>query len=83
MGFWLVVVAVIGALIIALHWISYTLLKTRIGRSQRWGLNVCCGTVDGGGVNADIVKHGDPPNFVALDSVYDLPFSDGQFDSVL
>ncbi|MEM9173088.1 MAG: methyltransferase domain-containing protein [Pseudomonadota bacterium] len=70
-------------LLIVLHWISYRWLKVRIVASQRWGLNICCGNTDGGGINADIVKHSDVPNFVALTDIYCLPFEDGQFETVL
>jgi SAM-dependent methyltransferase len=66
-----------------LNVLSYSALKARIVRRQRWDLNICCGKTDGGGVNADIVQHGEVPNFVLLDSVYDLPFEDDQFDTVL
>jgi len=48
-----------------------------------WDLNICCGTADGGGVNADIYQHSQLPNFVLLDDVYSLPFRDDQFDGVL
>jgi hypothetical protein len=46
-------------------------------------LNICCGTTDGGGINADILQHSDVPNFVKLDSIYRLPFADKQFGVVL
>ncbi|MEM7503504.1 MAG: methyltransferase domain-containing protein [Pseudomonadota bacterium] len=71
------------AIVVFLHWYSYRYLKRSIIRRQRWGLNICCGTIDGGGVNADIVQHGDLPNFVKLESIYRLPFKDKQFDTVL
>lgn len=64
------------------HEISYHWLKNRIVRRQRWGLNICCGTTDGGGVNADIVAHQPLPHFIQVD-VYRLPFGTGQFRSVL
>ena len=67
----------------ALNVLSYSFLKQRILRRHRWDLNVCCGKTDGGGVNADIVQHRALPNFVLLDSVYALPFEDGQFETVL
>jgi len=69
--------------VITLHWYSYRRLKTYIIGRRRWDLNICCGTTDGGGVNADIVQHGEVPNFVKLDSIYRLPFADGQFEVVL
>ncbi len=64
--------------------ISYVFLKNRILRRQCWGLNVCCGKTDGGGINADIVKHN--PNlkgFHKITDVYRLPFSEGKFQNVL
>jgi SAM-dependent methyltransferase len=66
-----------------LNILSYRVLKRRILRSRRWGLNICCGATDGGGVNADIFKHRNLPNFVKVDDVCHLPFADNQFDSVL
>jgi SAM-dependent methyltransferase len=68
---------------IALHWYSYHRLKHTILERRRWALNICCGTTDGGGINADIVRHGEVPNFVLLESIYRLPFADGQFDVAL
>ena len=65
--------AAITAAVIFLHWYSYRRLKSYIVGRRRWGLNICCGTTDGGGVNADILQHGDVPNFVRLDSIYRLP----------
>src|SRR5690606_13647879 len=67
----------------ALNLISYSYLKERTLLRRRWDLNICCGKTDGGGVNADIVRHADVSNFVLLDSVYDLPFEDGAFETVL
>jgi SAM-dependent methyltransferase len=65
------------------HLLSYSLLKKRILTRQRWGINICCGRTDGGGVNADIVKHKDVSNFVLIKDVYNLPFRDHQFETVL
>lgn len=70
-------------IIVFLHWYSYRHLKTRIVASRSWDLNICCGTVDGGGVNADIMQHADVPNFVQVKNIYRLPFEDGQFETVL
>ena len=64
------------------HEISYRWLKGRIVGRRRWDLNVCCGTTDGGGVNADIVAHTKLPRFVCVD-VYRLPFADRHFEHVL
>lgn len=70
-------------IVIFLHWYSYRYLKSDIIRRRRWDLNICCGTTDGGGVNADIVQHADVPNFVKVDSIYRLPFESGCFETVL
>ena len=75
--------ATVTAIIVFLHWYSYRCLKADIIRRQRWDLNICCGTIDGGGVNADIVQHANVPNFVKVDSIYRLPFVDNQFETVL
>ncbi|MFP4027887.1 MAG: methyltransferase domain-containing protein [Candidatus Brocadiia bacterium] len=66
-----------------LNILSYRILKGRIVRRQDWDLNICCGKTDGGGVNADIIKHVDMPNFVKVDDIYNLPFEDGEFETVL
>jgi len=65
------------------HFASYYMGKRRILRGNTWGLNICCGKTDGGGVNADIVAHMQLPRFVQVDSIYELPFRDEEFDSVL
>lgn len=69
--------------VVFLHWYSYRLLKDDITARQKWDLNICCGKVDGGGVNADIMQYSDVPNFVLLDNIYKLPFEDSQFETVL
>lgn len=67
-----------------LNQLSYNLMKKKIiGKRDRWGLNICCGKTDGGGVNADIFLHKDVPNFVQLKDIYNLPFTNQQFESVL
>jgi ubiquinone/menaquinone biosynthesis C-methylase UbiE len=38
---------------------------------------------DGGGLNVDIVKHKELPRFKQIDNIYDLPFEDGEFETVL
>ena len=63
--------------------LSYRVIKRRILKRQRWGLNICCGFSDGGGVNADIVRHKDVPNFVLVDDICRLPFRDEEFETVL
>lgn len=65
------------------HFLSYSLLKKKILKRQKWGINICCGKTDGGGINVDIVRHGDIPNFVLVKDIYNLPFRDQQFDAVL
>ncbi|MEO0997224.1 MAG: methyltransferase domain-containing protein [Pseudomonadota bacterium] len=76
-------VMAVTTIVVFLHWYSYRYLKTLIAGRRRWDLNICCGSVDGGGINADIVKHADVPNFVLTSDIYQLPFADGQFDTVL
>lgn len=86
-GFWLLLLAAIGVIVIVLwlaHQWSYQLAKRRVLNRQKWGLNICCGYTDGGGVNADIICHDEAlPNFVEIADVTDLPFGDKQFDTVL
>ncbi len=65
------------------HYISYNVLKTRILKERKWDLNICCGKTDGGGVNADIFRHMDVPNFIQVNDIYNLPFDNKQFDKVL
>ncbi len=81
-GFGLVAAGLLG-LGKALNVVSYGFLKGRILRRRAWGLNVCCGKTDGGGVNADIVPHAPVPRFVRVGDISRLPFRDGQFDTVL
>jgi hypothetical protein len=70
-------------LILFLHFISYDVIKTRTLKFRKWGLNICCGKTDGGGVNADIIKHAEIPNFIKVDNIYSLPFADEEFDHIL
>ena len=65
------------------HTISYKIIKKRIIGKTSWDLNICCGTIDGGGINADIYKHAELPNFVLIEDIYKLPFDDGRFEKVL
>ena len=64
------------------HVLSYSVIKRRILRQQKWDLNICCGKTDGGGINADIVAHSALPNMVLVD-IHCLPFRDRQFNTVL
>lgn len=79
----LVVVAGVTLYLVLAHFVSYKLGKDRILKRQKWDLNICCGRTDGGGVNADIVQHGVLPRFVQVSSIYDLPFKDAEFETVL
>lgn len=83
MLYFLALVATVTAIILFLHWYSYRYLKSLIVGRRRWDLNICCGTTDGGGVNVDIVRHADVPNFFKVDDIYRLPFRDGEFETVL
>ena len=83
MWYFMAFAVTVTAIVVFLHWYSYRCLKHSIVRRQSWDLNICCGKIDGGGVNADIVRHNDIPNFVLLESIYHLPFPDGVFQTVL
>lgn len=83
MLYFLTFVVSVTGIILFLHSLSYKWLKSAIVSRQSWDLNVCCGTTDGGGVNVDIVQHADVPNFLKVDSIYNLPFEDQRFDTVL
>ncbi len=63
--------------------ISYDVMKKKILLRQKWDLNICCGKTDGGGLNVDIVKYKEVQNFIKVDDVYNLPFGDKEFRSVL
>lgn len=80
------VVLLVGGIALVL-WLAnrfaYGFLKERMLRRRVWDLNICCGKTNGGGVNADIVRHAEVPNFVLLDDIYHLPFKDNQFETVL
>ncbi|MDO8639388.1 MAG: methyltransferase domain-containing protein [bacterium] len=78
--FWLFSIILLLAF---LHLYSYHYLKWQVVRSKKWDLNISCGKTDGGGVNADIAKHANLPNFVFLKDIYHLPFKDKQFDTIL
>jgi len=70
-------------LLFFLNWLSYTFSKNKVLRRRIWDLNICCGKTDGGGYNADIVKHADVNNFILIKDIYRLPFKDKQFPFVL
>lgn len=65
------------------QFISYYYLKNKILKRKKWGLNICSGRTDGGGVNADIFRFEAVPNFVLIDDIYHLPFRDNQFATCL
>lgn len=86
MWYWLyIILAFLGIAVFLnfLNWLSYTFLKNQIVTSRKWHLNICCGKTDGGGINADIVRHENLPHFILVKDIYHLPFKDKQFDYVL
>lgn len=68
---------------ILLHFLSYNLIKNNILNSQKWDMNICSGKTDGGGLNVDIMKHTDVNNLLIVDDIYNLPFHNKEFESVL
>lgn len=82
MTFFFSLVAVISSIYI-LNIISYRIIKHHLISGKKWDLNICCGKTDGGGRNADIVQHDELPNFDLIDDIYNLPYENGQFNSVL
>ncbi len=76
------IVIFVGQLFLT-NYISYHIMKRRVLERRIWDLNICCGKTDGGGVNADIVKHSSVPNFYKIDNIYQLPFTDKYFQKVL
>jgi SAM-dependent methyltransferase len=81
--FALVALVALVAVLKALNHLSYRVLKGAVLRERRWDYNICCGTTDGGGINADIVQHAAVPRFEQVTDVYRLPHPDGRFDTVL
>ncbi len=77
-----IITAIILYLFLA-HFTSYHVLKNQALKSQKWDLNICCGKTNGKGINADIYKHKNVPNFILIKDIYNLPFKDKQFDNVL
>ena len=75
------------ALVVSAFWlgnfVSYRLIKARVLRERIWDYNICCGTTDGGGINADIVQHGAVQRFELVEDVTALPHPDKAFDHVL
>jgi hypothetical protein len=62
--------------------LDYIILKNYYFKRQKWGLNICCGNTDGGGVNADIIKRS-VPNFILIENIYKLPFKDKEFKDAI
>jgi len=79
----LVGVALAVVILKGLNHLSYRVLKRRVIAERRWDYNICCGTTDGGGINADIVRHADVPRFELVADVHRLPHPSGAFDTVL
>ena len=44
MLYFLALVATVTAIILFLHWYSYSYLKAEIVARRSWDLNICCGT---------------------------------------
>lgn len=79
-------VGLVSALVIlawVAHFASYRWIKERALAERRWDYNICCGTTDGGGINADIVQHTSLPRFELISDVTRLPHPDGAFEHVL
>jgi len=64
------------------HVIDYRILKPIHFKKHKWDLNISCGFVDGGGLNADVVQR-NVKNFIKVENIYKLPFKDKQFDNVV
>ncbi|MDQ8145689.1 MAG: methyltransferase domain-containing protein [Gemmatimonadota bacterium] len=79
----MMVVVVVVAVLKACNHLSYRVLKQRVLSERRWDYNICCGTTDGGGINADIVRHVDLPRFELVTDVYRLPHPTRAFETVL
>jgi len=76
-------VSLVAALAWVAHYASYQWIKRRVLQERRWDYNICCGTTDGGGINADIVRHADIPRFELVRDVTKLPHPDAAFEHVL
>jgi len=77
------VISVFAVLAWGAHYASYQFIKRRTLRERKWDYNICCGTTDGGGINADIVRHCAVPRFELISDVTRLPHADGAFEHVL
>lgn len=85
MIFLILLACVVGILLYmwVAHYISYTMHKHYLLKKSDWDLNICCGKTDVGKINADIVQHGPAENFQLIKNIYNLPFEDKQFNTVL
>lgn len=79
----IIAVFIISLYVLLANYLSYYLGKRRILNGQKWDLNICCGKTDGGGLNVDILRHKELPRFKQVENIYDLPFKDGEFNTVL
>lgn len=83
MIFFAFIIVIVVAYGIAVHHYSYTIAKNKTLHERKWDLNICCGKTDGGGINADILKHAEVNNYVHIQNIYKLPFADKQFQHTL
>jgi hypothetical protein len=77
------IVAIVAILVWFGNFISYRVIKERTLRERTWDYNICCGVTDGGGINADIVRHAPVPRFELVTDVTNLPHADGALGTVL
>jgi hypothetical protein len=80
---WTGVCSALAALAWLAHYASYRWIKERTLRERVWDYNICCGTTDGGGINADIVQHANVPRFELINDVARLPHADKTFERIL
>jgi len=80
---WIFITILILIVLRLLNNFEYKYLNNKILVSQKWDLNICSGKKDGGGINADVKKYIDLPNFVLIEDIYHLPFKDKEFKDVL
>lgn len=79
----IIAVVILLLYVFTAHYASYYLVKRRILNERQWDLNICCGKTDGGGLNVDIFKHQELPRFMQVEDIYNLPFKDNEFETVL
>lgn len=78
-----ILICVLVAILKGLNYISYGYIKRKVLHERVWDLNICCGKSDGRGINADIIRHDEVPNFELIQNIYSLPYADKQFKSTL